>query len=443
MSNQDYTEKAFGKLFQVMSKAETQTTCVPGSKERLGLRMPSLIISGKFTVIIFESALRCGHLTIVKMLVELGASLGIMEEEEMQRSPLHIAAFCGERDICECLITKGADVTLIDSCDKTPLDLALYNGFDACASLLLPSGSSSLRLIRQGTVFPVLLSGWCNRVARRALPSRAERKLESRPNKKSAIMLGDNTAKSCLTIMEGTYDKSSFPEEEEELQKVVHLLLAQSCDVNASRPGNEETALSFVCKLGCRAMVIFLLDHGAGVNCIDKSERTPLHLACSASNASPETIRTLLEHGAEINALDKYGSSPLLVACGQSSTDNIRFLVCHGADANLRENKDRHPLHATCVRDHDPENCNALSSIIDLILDHSEEGILSSECKVASYQFDPYPEASAASPLAIAMWVGNVEAMEALRRQMIQEIRSCKHVGLHHSASFRVGVLLS
>lgn len=406
-NNKDYGEKAFGKLLQVLSKTEIMSTM----EAETSLSVPSLIFSEDFTVKLFESAIRCDQFVIVKMLVELGAPLGPMACEESNRSPLHIAAFCDRRAICEYLIERGACTTLEDRDRNTPLDLALCNGSIACVGLLLPAGYASSTLVREGTALRIFVSAWYGDFR---YPYADIFALESKLSEKSASSLDERLQKPYLKSSEFT-PRTNVPDTDDTAFDIVQILLGLGYDLatNVSSFHGHTTVLHLACRGMNLAMVNLLLAQGCDVNAIDSSGRTALHAACKASYASPDILRTLLEHGAKINALDKLGRSPLMEACGNLSIDNIRLLVSHGADVNLRDKLDRHPLHAVCERSYDPEDANASSDIIDLVLDHSEEGVLSSECKVPSYQSNQCPEAS---PFGIAMWAGNGEAMEALRR---------------------------
>ncbi|KAK8024556.1 hypothetical protein PG993_012622 [Apiospora rasikravindrae] len=81
--------------------------CSGGRKEHKWISNPSLVMNVSFTIRLFESAIRFDQLAMVKILVELGSPLGAVKGELKARSPLHIAACCGNRRICEYLISRG------------------------------------------------------------------------------------------------------------------------------------------------------------------------------------------------------------------------------------------------------------------------------------------------------------------------------------------------
>ncbi|NXR11344.1 ASB18 protein, partial [Semnornis frantzii] len=77
----------------------------------------------------------------------------------------------------------------------------------------------------------------------------------------------------------------------------------------------EETALSILCEQapstgeGCLQLCQLLAAHGANINTLDETQRSPLHKACGAANAM--LVSFLLQRGADVNAIDYGGASPL------------------------------------------------------------------------------------------------------------------------------------
>ncbi|KAF6777985.1 hypothetical protein AHF37_02416 [Paragonimus kellicotti] len=60
------------------------------------------------------------------------------------RSLLHYAADYGQTEICEYLLTKGANINCPDKYGVTPLLAAVYEDHVACAKLLLNKGAKLL-----------------------------------------------------------------------------------------------------------------------------------------------------------------------------------------------------------------------------------------------------------------------------------------------------------
>ncbi|XP_010176608.2 myotrophin, partial [Antrostomus carolinensis] len=61
------------------------------------------------------------------------------------RKPLHYAADCGQLEILEFLLLKGADINAPDKHNITPLLSAVYEGHVSCVKLLLSKMSPENR----------------------------------------------------------------------------------------------------------------------------------------------------------------------------------------------------------------------------------------------------------------------------------------------------------
>lgn len=88
---------------------------------------------------------------------------------------------------------------------------------------------------------------------------------------------------------------------------------------------------------------IVLLHNGAAVN-RKPNGKTPLHVACTVSNA--DCVELLLEWGARINSMSLSGHTPLHYCITSQSLDCAKLLILKGANVNMpsEENQDT-PLH--------------------------------------------------------------------------------------------------
>lgn len=75
-------------------------------------------------------ALACsqGHYTIVKYLLEMGASPNIRVKNETSKTPLHLAVEGDHLPVAKLLIGHGADVNVNQKDDMTPMHYAAMNG---------------------------------------------------------------------------------------------------------------------------------------------------------------------------------------------------------------------------------------------------------------------------------------------------------------------------
>lgn len=113
--------------------------------------------------------------------------------------------------------------------------------------------------------------------------------------------------------------------------------------INASNDLGE-TALHVASATGRTKMVQLLLDAGANVNVVTKSEgRTPLHLACL--NDRIDTAKLLLNCATcDVDAKDHDGDTPLHLATVAGNVKSVGLLIRYGACTNARNLQNRTPL---------------------------------------------------------------------------------------------------
>ena len=106
----------------------------------------------------------------------------------------------------------------------------------------------------------------------------------------------------------------------------------------------------------------YLIECGANVNFIDKSQRSCLYVA--AENGHTNICENLLNNGALIDSTSKAGKSPLFVACDQGYIDVVTLLVGYGANVRLKSSRGKLPLYVAAEK--------GFKEIVKVLLDHSE-----------------------------------------------------------------------
>lgn len=93
--------------------------------------------------------------------------------------------------------------------------------------------------------------------------------------------------------------------------------------------------------------VEMLLEYGADVNCRDRHQETPLHLATKIPlQLQPERIiNILLDFGADIDAASATGFTPLHQACLNGVPKIIELLLMNGANVYCLDKKGFLPIH--------------------------------------------------------------------------------------------------
>jgi ankyrin repeat protein len=152
-----------------------------------------------------------------------------------------------------------------------------------------------------------------------------------------------------------------------------HLIAKHPEHINA-RGGYSVTPMHVAARAGHANVLSLLLEHGAGMEVLDREGVTPLYRAswygkleageflldCGAdinargnSGATPlsgalceghfDFARMLIKRGASINTHGTSGYTPLHWAVWKESIQTVRFLLEHGADVNARNNRDQTP----------------------------------------------------------------------------------------------------
>jgi ankyrin repeat protein len=88
-----------------------------------------------------------------------------------------------------------------------------------------------------------------------------------------------------------------------------------------------------------------MVSHGANVDAVNESGKTPLHKAAGGVKDCPELCEILLKHKAKIDAVDKNGNQPLHWACQEGHSETVKLMVSYGANIDAVNNYRCTPLH--------------------------------------------------------------------------------------------------
>jgi len=87
--------------------------------------------------------------------------------------------------------------------------------------------------------------------------------------------------------------------------------------------------LHCACARGIPSMVAILLNHGACVNALGRTDRTPLHV--TVLHGFSDVTSLLVSHGADVNVVTKFEQrSALHLAATNGNVEMIRFLHDNG-----------------------------------------------------------------------------------------------------------------
>ena len=122
------------------------------------------------------------------------------------------------------------------------------------------------------------------------------------------------------------------------------------------------TALMGAAACGQTAAVAFLLDHGAAIDQSDGTGTTPLH--CAIENKQSAALRLLVDRGADLTR-SSMGGSVLACATRFMPSEDVRYLLTHGADANEVYGDGKTPLAAAAE--------NRRADLVQLLIEYGAD----------------------------------------------------------------------
>ena len=257
-----------------------------------------------------------GHWTRVEQLVERGDDVNVVDSFTCRRTALHFAAERGRKASCELLLKSGENICATDENGDQPLHCAARNDKAAVCELLVAHGADVAAVNKKGQTPLISAAAGADDLWR--------------------WLFGSSTA-------------------------TCHLLLTNEIVNVADCDGNYPLHMACACSRSNIATVQLLMDHGAGINAVNKYGQTPLHTAAGGDDDRPDLCKLLVKHGTKIHAVDEDGNQPLQLACHQDHIETLKFLVSQGADANAVNKHGQTPLHAAAGGKKDcPHLCKLL-----------------------------------------------------------------------------------
>ena len=92
-----------------------------------------------------------GKAEAARQLLDAGAAVNAISQNEMQVQPLHSAAAGRHHEVCRVLLTAGADVNATQQGGYAPLHAAAQHGDDELVELLLSAGADPAARIADGS----------------------------------------------------------------------------------------------------------------------------------------------------------------------------------------------------------------------------------------------------------------------------------------------------
>ncbi|KAL6406251.1 FabD/lysophospholipase-like protein [Ilyonectria robusta] len=126
-------------------------------------------------------------------------------------------------------------------------------------------------------------------------------------------------------------------------------LILSTCDLDINMPcEGGRPALSTAVLFEQKQVALLLLQHSANVNHGEMDE-TALHIA--AESCQDDMVKILLEHGADVDCEDRSGDTPLYRATGRCAKSTVKVLLDAGADPNAGSGTQKALLQAVTYGD--------------------------------------------------------------------------------------------
>ncbi|KAK1143521.1 hypothetical protein N8T08_006327 [Aspergillus melleus] len=234
-----------------------------------------------------------GRTKIMRILLEFDKSLDVNMQEKNGETTLHDVALCAHMDTARFLLEHGADSTIRDHHDRTPMRIAQEMNEIAIMELLRTS---------------------------------QEKESHKQPGKFEPLPLQrNNTALSIDSLL------SLWALVESNLKEEVRARLSNnpSTEINLRDPDLGQTTLHHSTANNNIEVVEMLVSYSADLNIGNTWERKSLHLATLHNYAGSAEI--ILKAGAEIDAKDHWGHTPLMIS-SISRLSIATLLVSNGAD---------------------------------------------------------------------------------------------------------------
>lgn len=250
-----------------------------------------------------------GKLESLKQIVEQSRTTSVDEGDYDKRTPLHLAASEGHKEVVLWLIENGASVMVRDRFGNTPMNDALRHRHDQVVGILREAGGQ-LERTESDTAGALCAAAYKNDLTeiKRLVENHAD------PN------AGDYDKRTALHIAasEGHIE-------------IINYLLSRHADVNAyDRIGG--TPLSDAIRHKRIEAQHVLRKAGATVQHDDDAAAELCRLA---SEGDLENMRVLVDNGLDVNLGDYDGRRALHLACCEEKLAVIEFLLaCPGIDLN-------------------------------------------------------------------------------------------------------------
>ena len=390
------------------------------------INMANLTILEKSELLL--AACRIGHLEAVQALLSL--KTGIEIRNDLDQTPLHLAAKNGHVEIVEALLIAKAETDVIDAQKRSPLFFATLRGCSGVVWLLLKAKANpDIQDANGNTALHSAVSGGQRTIVRILCEVgnvNAQNNTGETPLHTAAIYSQISIARTLLE--KGANIEARYGDEERTplhlacqcgYTRFAKFLLTEEKAKIEAKDGFSYTALHIAAEENQDEIVTLLTKLGANENARTEDGKTALHIAAEKDQKGAAYF--LINSKSDTEANDFQGCKPLHYATAYGYKGMIKALIKWGANKNATDFSGTTPLHMSCSN-------NDLKTTAALLKLRANPNLKNSEGQ---------------TPLHIACKEGNQEVAQCLvNNKTSTTLRDCfHHTPIHYAAKNGTGEL--
>ncbi|XP_046579350.1 ankyrin repeat domain-containing protein 50-like [Haliotis rubra] len=278
---------------------------------------------------ILHKACLGGHVEMVKYVLSLNI-VDVNSRGHFGRTPLMLAAYIGQKEVLDVVLSKGGDASLVDIHGDTILHLACLGGNLEIVKYVLSQNIVDVNSRGQYNRTPLMMA------ARRGHGEVFYLVLHKGGDASLVDKYGDSILH--LACLGGNLE-------------IVKYDLSQKIFYVNSRGQYDRTPLMMAARMGYGEVFYLVLNIGGDASLVDKYGDSILHLACLGGNL--EIVKYVLSQNiVDVNSRGQYNRTPLMVAAYMGHTEVLQLLFHEGGDASLEDRNGDNMLHLACLRGH-------------------------------------------------------------------------------------------
>ena len=314
-----------------------------------------------------------GHVNILLLLLEYGASIQIPDKSSKKRTAIHHAVVNNQEAVLNVLLDRGMDIDFQDGYSRTALILAVEKGYESMVSIILARGAN-----------PNIVEDSDRTALHFAADTGHQTIVELLLERSSVVNAKDRAGDTALNlavrgrlldVVQLLRNKGADPRianfvDRNALQYAASMgnvaLLTSLYEGESDlgmRDKQNDTLLHLATQRGKKEQVVYLLKKGAYPDCKGFNGETPLLQA--ASNGHLELVQMFLENGANLYARSYSLTTVLHHACTNQNRDVLRFLLKLNREVNSGEKDGRTPFHVASTYG----NIGALDALLETEVD--------------------------------------------------------------------------